>query len=598
MGPLPPTKWLENKLFWDSYAQVELMRLLAKRWPEFKDIDRTAIEARLREGVPRDSFRTDAFENEEEWVSIRDSSSYRRLTRLDQAGYALSGDSEKLLQEISERHPKWRPSPGDRDDFSYWTESRSGPDGQPGLLTHFTDDKLVQEAMRLQRERHFDQGDIWRVFCNADPDRALRGLRADAEAERWVGDAWRPLLWAANDKGDEAFQFGIGELMLRMPEAALRDVFPAATSWLQKRRETLSTQAEGRAPLFFQLWDRFADSAYDNAPVAEEPTEGRDLMTEALNRPGGVLAWALVDALGARKPESHAGLGTDLKPRFTRVANAGGYAGLLGRVYIMSPLSYLDAIDPAWTAEHLAPRLLWGHPEALMMWRSYAHGSVGSAPLFNMLKPAMLAGFEKKELSDNEIEGLVSKLLSVGIWHQRGEAADYQLTTAEIRRALTVGPPSARKNVSWNLWRMMGSAEEDIPDKATRWRTLIGPLFQNIWPLDAALRGKSTTRNFVLMALECEDAFPEALQTILDFIVPYELYAIEHSLRLEQHHSDLLRRFPLEFVKLANALIDPALFRVPNDLGTFLQECHAVDPSVARDPAYIRLHGLRRQRNA
>jgi hypothetical protein len=452
--------------------------------------------------------------------------------------------------------------------------------------------------MRLQRERHFDQGDIWRVFCDADPERALRGLRADADAGRWEGEAWRALLWAANDKGDDAFQFAVGELMLRIPETALRDVFPAATSWLQKRREILSASGQPGSPLFIRLWDRFADSAYDNAPAQGEPSEGRDLMTEALNHPGGVLAWALVDALGARSPGRDSGLGDDLKPRFARVANAGGHAGLLGRVYITRPLAYFDAIDPAWTAEHLTPRLYWEHPEALIMWRSYAHGGIGSARLFNTLKPAILAAFEKKEMSDHEMEGLVSKLLSVGIWHQRGEAAEYQLTTAEIRRALTVGPESARKNVSWNLWRMMGSVEEDIPDKATRWRTVVGPLFREIWPLDARLHGESATRNFVLMALECGEAFPEAVEAILDFIVPYELYAIEHSLRLEQHHSDLLRRYPLAFIKLVNALIDPALFRVPSDLGTFLQECVAADLQIVQDPAYMRLHGLRRQRNA
>ncbi len=187
-------------------------------------------------------------------------------------------------------------------DFSYWTELRSGPDGQPELLAEVVDDKLVQEAMRLQRERHFDQGDIWRVFCNADPERALRGLRADADAGRWEVEAWRALLWAANDKGDDAFQFAVGELMLRMPEGALRDVFPAATSWLQKRREILSSFGQPGGPLFIRLWDRFADSAYDNAPTQDEPSEGRDLMTEALNHPGGVLAWSLVDALGARSP--------------------------------------------------------------------------------------------------------------------------------------------------------------------------------------------------------------------------------------------------------------------------------------------------------
>ncbi len=172
--------------------------------------------------------------------------------------------------------------------------------------------------------------------------------------------------------------------------------------------------------------------------------------------------------------------------------------------------------------------------------------------------------------------------------------ADHGRDTSRSRRWPGLGP--AKRVVEFLAHD--GSAEDDIPDKATRWRTVVGPLFGEIWPLDARLRGKSTTRNFVLMALECGDAFPEAVETILDFIVPYELYVLQHSLRFEQHHSDLLWRYPLAFVNLANALIDPALFRVPSDLGTFLQECTAADPNVVRDPAYIRLHGLRRQQNA
>jgi len=102
----------------------------------------------------------------------------------------------------------------------------------------------------------------------------------------------------------------------------------------------------------------------------------------------------------------------------------------------------------------------------------------------------------------------------------------------------------------------------------------------------------------VLMALESGAAFPEVVKAILDVIVPYELYQLAHSLRLEDKHSELVKRHPLAFVQLANALIDPAAFRIPGDLAAFLQECAAADPAVVTDPAYIRLFGLRRQRNA
>ncbi len=597
---------LDDQAFWGN-ARVEIMRLLVTRWGQFNEVDRLALETRIRQGEPRHLFPADAFENEEEWSSIHDSSIYRRLKRIELAGGALTGESQQVIAEISARHPAWQPSSGDRDDFHFWHEMRSGPDGQPELLAGVADEGLVKEAMRLQRERHFEQGDIWRVFCSADPERALRGLRLEAENEQWDPEAWRCLLWAANDKGDAVFQFSLADLVLKMPEAALSELLPSATSWLQRRREVLSGVGQPDAPRFLPLWDRFADLAYVPQGDAADAVDSDDLLTESLNRPGGELAWSLLDALGATKPQRNSGLGAELKPRFDRLAVAPGRQGLLARVYLARSLAYLDAIDPAWAEANLQPRLAWDNPEALPLWRSFAHGGVGSARLFNAVKPAMLAAFDRQELSDNEFEGLTSTLLSVAIWHQRGDAPEYDLTTAEVRRALTVGPSSARRNVSWNLWRMMAKAENEngekqnegeISDKPTRWRTVVGPLFRSIWPLDARLRSKNTAQNLVQMALECEDAFPEAVDAILDVIVPYQLYQISHSLRLEDKHSELVRQHPLAFVKLTNALIDPAAFPVPNDLVGLLDECRAANPAIANDPAYLRLHGLSRQRSA
>jgi hypothetical protein len=588
---------LDDETFWASGAQVEIMRLLADRWPQFGDMDRLAIEARLRRGVPRSAYPVGAFENDDEWNSIWDSSVFRRLKRIHQAGGVLTKESQELLVEISARHPTWQPSAGDRDDFHVWHESGSGPDGKPELLADIADDRLVKEAMRLQRERHFEQGDVWRLFCSADPERALRGLRLEAENGQWDPEAWRCLLWAATEKREVAFQFMLADLILRMPDAPLRELLHSATSWLQRQYEVLSTDQPGGAR-FLPLWDKLADLTYDSQEGATDAEDGDDLLTASLNRPGGVLAWALLDVLGALKLQRDSGLGADIKSRFDRLVAAAGRPGLLARVYLVRALAYIEAIDPVWVEQHFQPRLSWDHPEALALWRSYAHGAIGSARLFNASKSAILEAFERKQLSDNEFEGLVSKLLSVGIWHQRGECLEYNLTSAEIRRALAVGPPSARRNVAWNLWRMMGRPEGEPVDKAERWREVVGPLLRNIWPLDANLRGKGTTQNFVLMALECEQAFPEAVQAILDFLVPYQLYQISHSLRLESNHDHLVSEYPLAFVRLANALIDPSVFPVPSDLAALLQECVVADPSVASDPAYTRLYGLRRQRNA
>jgi hypothetical protein len=590
---------LDDNTFWSGQAQVEIMHLLSQRWNAFAAPDRQALEARLRGGVPRALFPEDAFEKVEEWESILDSSIYRRLKRIEAAGGQLDEGSTILLGEISARHPKWEPSPGDRDDFSVWHESGfRGPDGEPGLLARVQDEALVREAMRIQREQRFEQGDIWRVFCAADPDRALRGLKLEAARGEWDADAWRSLIWAACDKGSEDFQFELAECLLRMPEGPLLELLSSATSWLQKRRGILAAAEREGGPRFLPLWDRFADLAYDHDAEGGAVREDDDLETASLNEPGGMLAWVILDALSEPKPKRASGLGVHLKPRFDRIVGSGNRAGLLGRVYLIRSLAYIDAIDPTWAMENLAPRLQWSHPESLAMWRSYSNGNIGSAALFNALKQALLAAFERRDLKDHDYEGLMAQLLSIGTWHQRGEAPEYALTHAEIRRALTVGPSSVRQNASWNLWRMVGDAEGEPADRAERWRTILGPLFRGVWPLDARLRSERTSNNLVLMAMECGAAFPDAVETILDLLVPYQLYTLAHSLRLEPQHENLVREHPLAFVRLVNALVDPAKYPVPNDLATLLQECAAADPTIVNDPAYVRLFGLRRGRGA
>lgn len=113
---------LDDATFWASDAQVEIMRLLVDRWAALEVADRELIEARLRCGIPRTQYPENSFKEEDEWISIRDSSIYRRLKRIKSAGGALVDASEKLLVEIAARHSEWQPAAGDRDDFRAWHE--------------------------------------------------------------------------------------------------------------------------------------------------------------------------------------------------------------------------------------------------------------------------------------------------------------------------------------------------------------------------------------------------------------------------------------------------------------------------------------------
>lgn len=96
------------------------------------------------------------------------------------------------------------------------------------------------------------------------------------------------------------------------------------------------------------------------------------------------------------------------------------------------------------------------------------------------------------------------------------------------------------------------------------------------------------------MVMDTEDAFPEAVNTVVDVLAPYELYSLEHTFRLEAAHAALIERYPRAIIKLANALIDPQLHPVARDLGQLLDNCQQRDPQIVHDPAFLRLDGFRR----
>lgn len=584
---------LDDHDFWISGAQVELMRGLAARWDEFTPQVRAEIEARINAGIPRDLFADDALDSDR-WESVRENAIYRRLSRLERAGKHLGSDSVSLLKQIAERHPKWRPSSDDRDDFHTWSETRTGPDGDVELLKDVSDATLVGEALRIESERQLDQGDLWRQFCSSDPDRAFRGLSADAAAGNWNAYAWRSLFWATGESFDGTLKVEIADAVLAMPDATLGELVGTIADWIRIHRAFLDNQQRDKVSQLWLLWDRVAQLVYGDDTAANPRSE--DLVQRALNLPGGVLAWTLIDHLGAAEPAPGAGLG-ELETRFTLVACADGESGLLGRVHFARGLRYLHQTAPDWTAAEMLPRFQLEHAEALAMWKANAQARAGSAVLFNALKTPLLAIIPRTELSDAEGSNLATRLLDVLVWRQMGSAENYELAPVEVRDLLAVSPARLREHLAWLLWRLQGDnalADGQLAAKGTRWRELVGPIFKQIWPLDARLRTKRASQNLVEMVMETDDALPEAVDTVVDVLSPYELYSLEHTFRLEAAHAALIERYPRDIIKLAHALIDPLLHPVPRDLGQLLHDCQLRDPQIVHDPAFLRLDGFRR----
>lgn len=81
------------------------------------------------------------------------------------------------------------------------------------------------------------------------------------------------------------------------------------------------------------------------------------------------------------------------------------------------------------------------------------------------------------------------------------------------------------------------------------------------------------------------------------YLNPYRLYALEHNLLLGTEQSEKLKRFPRDFLKLANALIDLQDPPLPRDLGKFLDNCLKAD-SIVADSACLRFGAYRKRQHS
>lgn len=526
---------------------------------------------------------------------VKDIIVIRRLNRIAAAGGILSEKATKALTDLRAKYPEFEPSAGDRDDFDiYFSGGFRGPRGDPKRLSGIAADKLIDTALSIQTEERWEQGDLWSVLCKSEPSRAMDAMEAEGQAGNWLAPAWRTFLESVADTKDEALSARVLTRLLAAPTALLSEEVFSIGRWMYGQKSSFQKDAAAEAP-FIALWDKFADVVYaDPALEVLEREYKNDLMTVAINDPGGLLAAILIDALNGREPQQDSGIPNDLRVRATKAVAGNTQSNLLARVIFCERLSFIDLIDHAWATQYLVPHFDATAPDWSAMWSARAFdGHPGLSRLFNDLKPSMLAILARADLAHDEAQSLAAQLLRAYIWRKSDAASGYVVEANEVRQAFANASGGTRQAIAWlfmNWLRAKDEGDDSTPDK--RWQEGIGPVFREVWPKDASLRDQHTSQQLLWMALSCDTCFPEAASFIENLIAPLEMYQIDITFDFDKTGHDLLRKYPRPYLRLLDAVIDPKVFRVPDDLGDVLSELKSADPTIVADDEFKRLSGV------
>ena len=588
---------LDNSSFWNSEAQVELMRLLVAKWTQIGVNERVAIEERWCSGVPRSCFVDDAFESEEEWQLCRDNGRFRRLSRMVSGGLPLSADPMQALSEIRERRG-WDYYTDERADFSTWSESGMGPQGNPELLANVSASALLAEVWRLQKSDPFKQGGLWEIICATDPQRALSALDAAPGIDDRNGSAWSCLLSVTTQSARGELTVGITARLLSMPRTLLSKILSSALSWLRHQAEIIPVSGGGEVDPFFEIWDRLSGVAWVDADnEAVDFNSDNRISTQVLGEPGGLLALCLIERLAKSDMSRDAQFLRHLGDRATQVVNADCRAGLAGRVLFASEMAFLGHHLPNWVRQLMLPRLLSDGPEANLLRRAYfGSGQISGPPIHNDILAHARDELARADYADGELESAARSIMWIAVHLRLKPENEYALEPHELKKRLGGALPRARRWAAWYLWRLSIPEDGEEFDAGAHWGCVSGPILEESWPRDASLRCRSVSVRFAEMALGAGDAVTDAVQTVLPFISPFDLRAVSSLTR--PHKSDgAIDCHPLAVLRLLDRVLGVSDSVIPEDLEQVLSRCLSADADVGKAEEYYRLKARLRRGN-
>jgi hypothetical protein len=301
----------------------------------------------------------------------------------------------------------------------------------------------------------------------------------------------------------------------------------------------------------------------------------RDVFSDAINAPPGRLAEILL----RKVTKGHVELPDGLLARFDKLVDAPGKPGLLARARLAADVPFLFARAPNWTKRKLLPYFEWSSPDAAHVWsaRKYSN-AIGSPELFGLMKKPFLELFGRSDVPAEDLRTFAEWLAAILIVNQV-EGVRYPLTSTEARAALRRAGANALSSVGHRLAMEMERA--GLEEKAELWRTVVGPVFQAIWPLDVELQTSASTFKLVQILCATGEAFPEAADAILPFIQPEDPRAQTTVFSIAGAPDLLYRAAPGKMLDLIAAVVGDALPGSVYALGKALSRLRLFAPNLA-----------------
>jgi hypothetical protein len=269
---------------------------------------------------------------------------------------------------------------------------------------------------------------------------------------------------------------------------------------------------------FWTVFDHTLDAAGLDSYNDEKPND-RQWVNLAINRSMGHLASAFFSGLFALSLKAGDGIPAEHRVRLDTLVGRGDSAHRFARVIAASRLPYLFAIDPDWAANNLIPLLDWDSDsdEAAAAWQGFAWNPRVSKDLWPLIKNSFLLAFTQPRLDElGECATTMAQIVMLA-------GLEFDLAPAQAREAIRSMTDRMRGDALFWLWNDLLRAKNDPGDGRSaddQWRHKVETWLSRAWPKNPELITTAVSRKFALLPTSLETEFPNAVQSVLQFVVP------------------------------------------------------------------------------
>lgn len=558
---------------WSPETQREVIQFMAVTARFLNENQSTELQAAILAGLPAEMIRADT--DHEQFTRIQDRQIWHRLATLREAGCELDIAAHEKLHAIFRAYPQWE-APVEQDAFPVWVGSdgtwrkfQKTPQSRQDLETWLQENPSVDD---LHEEDDFQER------CRTDMARSLAALIGLASKRQWPTDRWRQALqaWSNEEHSHRAWR----RLKRQLPRFPAR-VFDTLTHQIGYFLKSVAKTIDTDSDEFFAITRKILEISRD-----EVGDGGDDPITAAINHPVGYVTEAILKWWYTRKLEDNQGLSEPIRAIFTEICATDVMSFRHGRLLLCTHVITLFRVDQQWTKEHVLPLFAWDRlDEAIAAWIGFLWSPRLYWPLLAEIKVPFLEGVDHYADLDRRDGQFVSLLTFAALVREEPFTIDdFAIATAKL-------PPEGLEQAARTLADSLRSAKDR---RVEHWNNRVKPYFRAIWPKTQDALAPAVSTQFAKVMIEADDAFPDAFQTLRDWIMPVdESGSILHSLQA----SGLCTKFPEHALDLLNLLIPAHLPASADLLRDNLVQIRNANVALANDDRFARMETIIRQNN-